>query len=108
MESRLAEKLKLAGGVVARQHKKIEDRDDAIIAREADIERKTDQAFSPHESMLDAAEKGLDALEHQLAGLSNDPLQNGERPAQGEQQTTIESDQHPPLALATNRQGRLS
>lgn len=109
MESRLAEKLKLAGGVVARQHKKIEDRADAIIAREADIERKTDQAFSPHESMLDAAEKGLDALEHQLAGLSNDPLQSGEQPAQGEQQTIKSTDiEATPIVASINRQGRLS
>lgn len=113
MESRLAEKLKLAGGVVARQHKKIEDRADAIIAREADIERKTDQAFSPHESMLDAAEKGLDALEHQLAGLSNDPLQASQNGLQGENQVIINSGVgreenvfNGVTPTAANRQGR--
>ena len=79
MENRLAEKLKLAGGVVARQHKKIEDRADAVIAREPHLEELTDRAFSPHEAMLDQAEKGLSDLERQLAGLSNDPLQGGEQ-----------------------------
>lgn len=77
MDSRLLEKLKLAGGVVARQHQKIEARADTIIAREQEIERKTDEAFAPHEALLNAAEKGLDDLEHQLAAVSNDPLQTG-------------------------------
>ena len=117
MEDRLAEKLKLAGGVVARQHKKIENRADAVIAREAVIEKKTDKAFLPHETMLDAAEKGLDAFERQLAGLSNDPLQSGEQGTQGEKQT-IKPDEvgnvkdlvgdaevHP-IVTAANRQGR--
>ena|ERR1700679_2168434 len=78
MESRLAEKLKLAGGVVARQHAKIEKRAEDIIAREQVIARKTDQAFAPHELMLDDAMKGLDELERQLAGVSNNPLQTSQ------------------------------
>ena len=78
MQSRLAEKLKLAGGVVARQHVKIEQRAEQIIAREKVIEAKTDRAFAPHEAMLDDAMKGLDDLERQLAGLSNDPLQSSQ------------------------------
>lgn len=71
---RLSEKLKAASAVVGRQTAKIEARADALIAREAAIEAKTDKAFSPHEAVLDDAAKGLDALERQLALLSNDPL----------------------------------
>ena len=71
MASRLSEKLALAGTVVARQHQKIETRADNIIAREAEIERKTEQAFSPHEATLDETERGLEQLERQLAVLTN-------------------------------------
>ena len=71
---RLEDKLAQVGTIVARQHKKIEDRADAIIAREADIEKRTDQAFSPHEAALTDTEKGLDKLEHALATVTNNPL----------------------------------
>jgi hypothetical protein len=71
--SRLTEKLQLAGGVANRQSVKIEARADAIIAREAEIEKKTDQAFSPHEAILSEAETALDAVELELTLLSNNP-----------------------------------
>lgn len=69
--SRLTEKLTQAAGVVARQTVKIEGRADAIIAREGLIERRTDEAFTPHERLLSEAEKGLDAVERALAVVSN-------------------------------------
>lgn len=74
--SRLADKLAKAAGVAGRQTVKIEARADSLIAREAAIEAKTDQAFSPHEALLAEAEKGLDAVERSLALLSNDPLES--------------------------------
>jgi len=78
MQSRLVDKFKRAGGIVARQHAKIEQRLDKVIEREQDIERKTNQAFGAHEAMLDATEKHLDGFEHQLAQLTNDPFQHGD------------------------------
>lgn len=74
--SRLTEKLQMARGVVGRQTAKIEARADDLIAREEAIEAQTEQAFSGHESILSDAERGLDALERQLALLSNDPLES--------------------------------
>lgn len=73
---RLTEKLKAAGGVVARQTAKIEARADAIIAREPVLEAQTDRAFAPHEALLSEAEQGLDTLYQKLALVSNDPLGN--------------------------------
>jgi hypothetical protein len=72
--SRLSEKLTKAAGVAGRQTVKIEARADSLIAREAVIESKTEQAFAPHEALLSDAEKGLDVVERSLALLSNDPL----------------------------------
>jgi hypothetical protein len=74
MTTRLTEKLQRAAGVVGRQSAKIEARADALIAREEDIERRTDASFSPHEAILDAAESGLDGLDAKLKLMSNDPL----------------------------------
>jgi len=71
--SRLSEKLAQAAAIAPKQAKKIEDRADAIIAREADIEKRTEEAFTPHEAMLDEAEKGLTDLASQLATMSNNP-----------------------------------
>lgn len=71
--SRLSEKLAAAGAVALRQHGKIEERADRIIAREPEIERQADEAFLPHERMLDEAENGLAALEKELAVLTNHP-----------------------------------
>src|ERR1700691_1938052 len=87
---RLSEKLKAASAVVGRQTAEIEARADALIAREAEIEAKTDTAFAPHEAVLDDAAKGLDALERQLALLSNDPLDgSGSSPAVEEKPATF-------------------
>ena len=71
---RLAEKLALAGGVVARVTKAIEDKADAVIAREAVMAQRTNDVFSGHDSILDDAVKALDALEAQLGQISNAPL----------------------------------
>lgn len=73
--SRLSEKLKAAAAVAPRQAAKIEARADAIIAREAGIESKTDEAFRGHEMLLDEAGKGLDALERELGQITNAPLE---------------------------------
>ena len=71
---RLAEKLAQAGGVVARVTKAIEDKADAVIAREAVMVKKAEDAFSGHDAILDDAVKALDALEAKLALVTNDPL----------------------------------
>ena len=71
---RLSEKLAKAGGVVARITAKIEEEADAVIARESVLSAKTTYAFLGHHTMLDDAQKGLDALERQLALVANDPL----------------------------------
>jgi hypothetical protein len=73
---RLAEKLALAASIAPRQAAKIEARADALIAREATIEKRTDDVFSPHEKVLDTAEGGLDKLDAALKQMSNggDPL----------------------------------
>lgn len=72
--SRLSDKLTKAAGVVQRQTAQIEARADALIEREAIIQKRTHEVFTPHESLLTEAEKGLDEVEKQLALLSNDPL----------------------------------
>lgn len=71
--SRLTEKLAAAAAVAPRQHAKIEARADRVIEREGEIESQADQAFLPHERMLDEAENGLSALEKELAVLTNHP-----------------------------------
>lgn len=74
--SRLTEKLALAASVAPRQAAKIEARADALIAREAGLEKRTDDVFLPHEQVLDTAEGGLDKLDASLKLMSNggDPL----------------------------------
>lgn len=72
---RLAEKLKQAAGVAQRATTRIEARADELIAREGAIRKREDEAFSPHETILNDAEKGLDAVERALGQLSNSPLQ---------------------------------
>ena len=74
--SRLTEKLTQAPGIVKRQTDKIEARADALIAREPKLEQRTDEAFSPHETLLREAESGLDALENALGQMTNFPLQH--------------------------------
>lgn len=70
---RLTEKLALAAAVAPKHAAAIEARADAIIAHDAEMARMTDEAFAPHESLLDEAQKGLDDLKHQLATMSNLP-----------------------------------
>ena len=72
--SRLSEKLKAASQVVGRQTARIEAKADAIIAREPELEKQTDNAFALHDALLNDAARGLDALERELATVSNDPL----------------------------------
>jgi hypothetical protein len=86
--SRLAEKLAKAAGVAGRQSAKIEARADLLIAREAEIERRTDEAFVPHEAVLDDAGAGLDALEAKLRLMSNSPLETSGQPPEVEQLPT--------------------
>ncbi len=71
---RLTEKLKAASGVVLRATKKIEERADAMIAREGDLDQKTQRAFAPHESILSTAESDLQKLEEALGQVTNAPL----------------------------------
>ena len=71
---RLEEKLLEASGAAKRITDTIEARADALIAREASLDRRTDEVFMPHENILQDAEKGLDAAEAALRLLNNDPL----------------------------------
>src|SRR3981189_1465832 len=71
--SRLTEKLAAAAAGAPRQSAKIEARADRIIARESDIERRTDDVFVPHEQILYEAEMGLDGLDAALRLMSNSP-----------------------------------
>jgi hypothetical protein len=86
---RLSEKLAKAAGVAGRISSKIEARADILIAREGDLEKRTEQVFSPHEGILADAEKGLDAVERQLALLSNDPLGSSGGSPEVEQFVTV-------------------
>lgn len=70
---RLTEKLALAAAVAPKHAAAIEARADRIIAQDPEMQRMTDEAFLPHESLLDEAQKGLDDLKHQLATMSNIP-----------------------------------
>jgi hypothetical protein len=70
---RLTDKLALAAGVAPKHAAAIEARADRIIAADPEMERMTEEAFLPHESLLDEAQKGLDDLKHQLATMSNLP-----------------------------------
>lgn len=69
--NRLAEKLAKASGVAGRISTKIEARADSLIAREGELEQRTEQVFSPHEGILADAEKGLDEVEASLRLMSN-------------------------------------
>lgn len=78
--SRLRDKLELASGVVARVSAKIEAKADEVIAREAVIDGRTEEAFAPHYAHLDDAMAGLDELERELGQMTNDPLKGSGRP----------------------------
>jgi hypothetical protein len=69
--SRLDDKFAKAGGVVQRVEQKIEDRLDALIARETEIVQKTERVFDRHMAPVDNADKALDAFESKLDLLSN-------------------------------------
>jgi hypothetical protein len=73
--SRLAEKLKLAGGVAGRLHAKAEARADEVIAREPVITERIEDVFAGHFQHLEDAEKAIDALERDLALMGNEPTQ---------------------------------
>jgi hypothetical protein len=73
---RLSEKLAQAAGVVGRATAKLEEKADLLIAREEEIDKRSEEVFSPHHAILDSAGKGLDAVESKLALLSNDPLES--------------------------------
>lgn len=96
MESRLADKLKRAGGIVARQSAKIEERLDKLLAKEPLLEKQTDEAFSAHEAMISDIEKGVDRFAHDLAPITNgSPFQDGTKPEESE-----EKPDHPPYRYA--------
>lgn len=94
---RLTEKLKTASGVAARATAAIEARADALIAREAVIQRRTDDVFAPHEHVLATAERGLDEAEAALRLLSNDPLESSASGQGGEStERPLSSNGHAP------------
>ena len=68
---RLDEKFAKAGGVVSRAEKNIEDKLDALIARENEIQQKTEDVFTRQNAPIDEANKALDALDAKLNLLSN-------------------------------------
>jgi hypothetical protein len=75
---RLKDKLAKAAGVGGRVAAKIEAKADALIAREGQLEAKADQAFAPHEAIVDSADVVLDDIESSLNQLSNGgPSLNG-------------------------------
>ena len=82
MGLRLDEKLQQAAGVVDRVTVYVEQRADAVIAREAAIKNRTKTIFDAKDAILDDADKGLDGVEAKLALVANDPLpSSGSSPA---------------------------
>lgn len=71
---RLAEKMAAAALVVPNQTKALEADADKLIARGADFAARRAKSFNAQHAILDSGEKGMDALDAQLALLSNDPL----------------------------------
>jgi hypothetical protein len=67
----LKDKLSKAAGVLGRITAKAEARADSVIERETVLEKRIEEAFSPHEALLKDTEKGLDDVERQLALVSN-------------------------------------
>jgi hypothetical protein len=68
---RLKEKLAKAASAGSRLAAKIEAKADALIAREGELEDKTDKAFAVHEQIMDAAGAQLDEVENALNQLTN-------------------------------------
>ena len=80
---RITEKLKRASGVAQRLTASLEVEADKLIAREADIEKKTKSAFQPHHAVLDSRNRELDQLEDALKIISNaDPLDGSSEDSQ--------------------------
>ncbi len=78
MADRLTEKLDHVDAVFKRIHSKVEERADALIAREGGLMDKLEKAFAPREAMLDQRTADLDKLEAGLAQMANtDPLPGG-------------------------------
>lgn len=73
---RLAEKMAAAARVVPEQAKLMEADADKLIARGAEFSARRAKTFAGHHAILDSGEKGMDALDAQLALLSNDPLES--------------------------------
>jgi len=74
--SRIMDKVTQASAVAQRVTSRIEARADAIIAREPGLDKRTDDAFSPHDAILNDAENTLLVAERALGQMSNggDPL----------------------------------
>lgn len=111
--SRLSDKLAQAGGIVARQSKAIEDRADALIAREAVIQDRTNKAFQGHETWIDSTNKDLDSLEKQLELLNNAaPLDSSSTGSEKQTITSadvgkVEDVFKPTHPLPTDKDGRI-
>jgi len=69
--SRLTDKFKQAGGIVGRQTRKIEDRLDALIASETQLEGAANKSFTPHEAWIMDQMNQLDELGKEMALLNN-------------------------------------
>jgi len=54
---------------VAKSRKAMDERADQLSARLDKLNGKADQAFTKHETHLDQAESGMDAMEEALSGL---------------------------------------
>lgn len=102
---RLTDKWAKAGGVVSRAEKHIEDKLDALIARETAIQQKTEEVFARQNAPIDSAEKALDALDAKLNLLSNGgptgPLPgSGDSPDAPQQRPAVQQPVSPQIASA--------
>ncbi len=77
MTSRFADKMKKAASVVAEVRAEAEARADALIARRTEMKKKVDDAFAPHEALLDEHERDVEELDSALRQLSNEPSPGG-------------------------------
>lgn len=96
--ARLDEKWAKAGGVIARSEKLIEDKLDALIARETEIAKKTTDVFARQNAPIDEANQALDALDAKLNLLSNGGP-SGPLPGSGDSQEVKEPVKPPPVTL---------
>lgn len=99
--SRLTEKLALAAAVAPKHAARIEARADKIIAVDPEMGRLTDEAFQPHEALLDEAQKGLDDLKHQLATMSNMPPLSVSDDSPKDTEVTTETNPCPSCAMGS-------